>query len=135
MDELIRAAHNISRRQLLKRTSLGLGTLALTSLLDPGVLAAATGAVPSTSTGTFKAPHFAPKARRVIYLFQSGGPSHLDLFDHKPKLDELFGQDLPPSVRMGQRLTGMTSGQSNFPMIPSKFKFARHGNSGAWVSE
>jgi hypothetical protein len=131
MDDFIEAARRISRRQLLTRTSLGLGAVALSSLIDPSMLAAAT----STSSGALRAPHFAPKARRIIYLFQSGGPSHLDLFDYKPKLDALFGKDLPPSVRMGQRLTGMTSGQTAFPMIPSKFGFARYGANGTYVSE
>ena len=122
----------MSRRALLGRTTLGLGAAALASLMNPSLFAGGGG---SPSAGVFRAPHFPPKAKRVIYLFQSGGPSHLDLFDYKPKLDQLFGQDLPPSVRMGQRLTGMTSGQANFPMVPSKFKFAQHGKSGAWVSE
>jgi hypothetical protein len=131
MDEFIEAARRISRRQLLTRTSLGLGAVALSSLINPSVLAAAT----SSSSGALKAPHFAPKARRIIYLFQSGGPSHLDLFDYKPKLDALFGKDLPPSVRMGQRLTGMTSGQTAFPMIPSKFGFNRYGQNGTYVSD
>jgi hypothetical protein len=129
--ELTDRARRLSRRQLLGRTSLGLGAVALTSLLNPKLFA---GASPDP-TATFKAPHFAPKAKRVIYLFQSGGPSHLDLFDYKPKLADLFGQDLPPSVRMGQRLTGMTSGQATFPMVPSKFAFRQHGSSGAWVSD
>jgi len=80
-------------------------------------------------------PHFAPKAKRVIYLFQSGGPSQMELFDYKPRLAEFQGQDLPESVRMGQRLTGMSATQSSFPVVPSKFAFARRGNSGAWVSE
>ena len=80
-------------------------------------------------------PHFAPKAKRVIYLFQSGGPSQMELFDYKPRLTEFQGQDLPDSVRKGQRLTGMSATQSSFPVVPSKFQFARHGNSGAWVSE
>ena len=131
MDDILDAARRISRRQLLTRTSLGLGAVALSSLINPSVLSAAT----SSSSGALKAPHFAPKARRIIYLFQSGGPSHLDLFDYKPKLDALFGKDLPPSVRMGQRLTGMTSGQTAFPMIPSKFGFNRYGQNGTYVSD
>ena len=77
----------------------------------------------------------APKARRVIYLFQSGGPSQMDLFDYKPKLKELNGQELPASVRMGQRLTGMTAGQTTFPIAASHLAFAQHGNAGAWLSE
>jgi hypothetical protein len=80
-------------------------------------------------------PHFKPTAKRIIYLFQSGAPSQLDLFDHKPKLKDLFGTDLPDSIRRGQRLTGMTSTQESFPVAPSKYRFARHGTSGAWVSE
>jgi hypothetical protein len=80
-------------------------------------------------------PHFSPKVKRVIYLFQSGAPSQLDLFDYKPKLETMWGQDLPESIRKGQRLTGMTSGQSRFPLAASKFKFAKHGNSQMWVSE
>ena len=129
MKEIIEHARIITRRQLLTRASLGLGALALTSLIDPKVLAA------TTQPGTFKAPHFAPKAKRVIYLFQSGGPSHLDLFDYKPKLDSMYGQDLPASVRMGQRLTGFTSGQATLPVIPSKFAFKQAGSNGAWMSE
>ena len=132
MDELFKQARIITRRQLLTRASLGLGALALTSLIDPKVLAAAT---TQATTDSFKAPHFAPKAKRVIYLFQSGGPSHLDLFDYKPKLDGMYGQDLPASVRMGQRLTGFTSGQATLPVIPSKFAFNRAGSNGAWMSE
>src|ERR671913_562222 len=135
MHELIEQARLISRRQLLTRTSLGIGAAALSSLLNPAALAAGDSTTAPARVGSFKAPHFAPKAKRVIYLFQSGGPSHLELFDHKPKLEALYGQDLPPSVRMGQRLTGFTSGQATFPMVPSKFAFKQHGGSGAWVSE
>jgi Protein of unknown function (DUF1501) len=80
-------------------------------------------------------PHFLPKAKRVIYLFQSGGPSQLDLFDPKPQLEKYRGQNLPDSIRMGQRLTGMTASQATFPTAPSIFKFARHGQTGAWLSE
>jgi len=80
-------------------------------------------------------PHHKPTAKRIIYLFQSGAPSQLDLFDHKPKLTDLFARELPDSVRRGQRLTGMTATQESFPVAPSKYKFARHGKCGAWVSE
>jgi hypothetical protein len=80
-------------------------------------------------------PHFAPKAKRVIYLFQSGGPSQIELFDYKPRLVEFQGTELPESIRNGQRLTGMSASQSTFPVVPSKFAFARRGQSGAWVSE
>ena len=99
---------------------------ALASLLNPSLFA---------GDGALAAPHFAPKAKRVIYLFMSGGPSHIDLFDYKPKLKDYHGQELPGSVRMGQRITGMTSNQSSFPCVAPMFKFAQHGKSGAWVSE
>jgi len=117
-----------SRRDFLKRTSLGLGSVGLASLLNQGLLQAST-------AGILNATHFPARARRVIYLFQSGGPSQLDLYDDKPLLRERNGQELPASVRMGQRLTGMTSGQASFPMAGSIFEFAQHGRSGAWVSE
>jgi len=86
-------------------------------------------------SGVSAQPHFAPKAKRVIYLFQSGGPSHLELFDHKPKLAKLHGSELPDSIRQGQRLTGMTSGQKSFPVIAPKFGFSQHGESGTWLSD
>ena len=90
---------------------------------------------PMAAGGLPGLPHFAPKAKRVIWLFQSGGPSQMDLFDYKPQLDKLRGNDLPDSIRKGQRLTGMTATQDRFPLVPSLFKFAQHGKSGAWVSE
>ena len=114
----------LTRRQLLGRGATGIGSLALASLLRPGLLA-----------GPAAAPHFAPKAKRVIYLFMHGGPSQLDLFDHKPDLRRRHGEELPASLRGTQRLTGMTSGQKAFPVTASRFRFARHGGSGAWVSE
>ncbi|MCC6510186.1 MAG: DUF1501 domain-containing protein [Pirellulaceae bacterium] len=90
---------------------------------------------PNAASASVKPPHFAPKAKRVIYLFQSGGPSHLEMLDYKPRLPELHGQELPDSIRQGQRLTGMTSGQKSFPVVAPKFKFEQHGNSGTWLSE
>jgi hypothetical protein len=113
----------LTRRQFFGRTAAGIGTTALASLLEPQLFAAQ------------GAPHFAPKAKRVIYLFMSGGPSHIDLFDYKPKLKNYHGQELPASIRMGQRITGMTSGQSSFPCVAPMFEFKQHGHSGAWVSE
>jgi Protein of unknown function (DUF1501) len=113
-----------TRRQLLGRTGMGLA--ALWSLLS---CEAATGDEPRAL------PHFSAKAKRVIYLFQSGAPSQMDMFDHKPKLNDLRGTELPDSIRKGQRLTGMTSRQDSFPVAPSKFKFASHGRCGAPVSE
>ncbi|MBI3210864.1 MAG: DUF1501 domain-containing protein [Candidatus Solibacter usitatus] len=114
---------DLTRRQFFSAASTGLGIPALA-----GLLPAATGGLPGL-------PHFAPKAKRVIYLFQSGGPSQLDLFDYKPSLVKVQGTELPDSVRNGQRLTGMSSTQSTFPVVPTKFAFAQHGKSGAWVSE
>ena len=119
-----------SRREFLTRTSLGLGALGLGSLLNPKLIEAS-----SVSKGALGQPHFAPQAKRVIYLFQSGGPSQLDLFDHKPLLNNMNGEELPPSVRQGQRLTGMSSGQVSFPLAGSHFKFSAHGQSGHTISE
>src|SRR5262249_45889179 len=85
--------------------------------------------------GVLPALHWVPRAKRVIYLFMSGGPSHIDLFDYKAKLREYHGTELPDSVRQGQRVTGMTSGQESFPFVAPMFKFAQHGQCGAWVSE
>src|SRR5262249_34131355 len=90
---------------------------------------------PAATGGLPGVPHFTPRAKRVIYLFQSGAPSQLDLFDYKPALADRRGEDLPDSVRMGPRVAGMTSGQKKFPLAPSMFKFAQHGKSGAWLSE
>ncbi len=118
-----------NRRLFLTRSGVSLGAIALGSLLGRDQARAAdTGALPGL-------PHFKPKAKRVIYLFQSGAPSQMDLFDPKPGLKEKRGIDLPDSVRMGQRFTTMTSGQKSFPVAPSLFKFAQHGKSGAWLSE
>jgi hypothetical protein len=124
----------LTRRQLFGRLATGIGTAALASLLNPEAFATPAGRYAGWN-GVLTQPHFPPKAKRVIYLFQSGAPAHMDLFDWKPKLDEKRGIDLPDSIRMGQRLTGMTSGQKSFPVAPTIFKFAQHGKSGAWLSE
>jgi hypothetical protein len=116
---------DLTRRHFFGSAATGLGAAALGSLLASDAQGAA---LPGL-------PHFPPTARRVIYLFQSGGPSQMELFDYKPRLVEFQGQDLPASVRMGQRLTQMSATQSSFPVVPSKYKFARYGESGAWVSE
>lgn len=138
MDEFATRAA-LDRRAFLSRSGGGLGAIALATLLAEscGICAepAATDAESKKLLGLAGLPHFAPKAKRVIYLFQSGAPSQMDLFDHKPLLETLRGQELPDSVRKGQRLTGMTSRQSSFPIAPSKFAFAQHGESGAWLSE
>ena len=123
----------MNRRDFFGRFGLGLGGMALFGLLNRDTLGAAQPLNPFK--GILDRPHFAPKAKRIIYLFMSGGPSQLDLFDHKPLLNKLNGQDLPPSVRMGQRLTGMSGNQSTLPLAGSVFKFAQHGQSGAWISE
>ena len=124
---------NYTRRDFLTRTSLGLGALSLSSLIGPNQLLGGT-ATNSMGGGILGQPHFAPKAKRVIYLFQSGAPSHLDLFDYKPMLNKMNGQELPDSVRQGQRLTGMTAGQASFPCAGSIFDFKQHGESGATMS-
>ena len=125
-----------SRREFFGRFALGMGGAALTTLLNRDALAAAAGpSAPNPFKGILDSPHVAPKAKRIIYLFMSGGPSQHDLFDHKPLLNKMNGQDLPASVRMGQRLTGMSAYQATLPMAGSHFKFAQHGKSGAWVSE
>lgn len=113
----------LTRRHFFSRSATGLGAAALSSLLS------------AEEESAPVLPHFAPKAKRVIYLFQHGAPSQLDLFDYKPSLAKVRGQDLPESVRMGQRLTGMTAYQATFPTAPSIFQFAQHGQSGQWFSE
>ena len=125
----------MTRRHFFGRAATGIGAAALASLLAPNAFAAGPGASTGANLGVLGRPHFAPKAKRVIYLFQSGGPSQMDLFDPKPQIADLFDKDLPDSIRRGQRITGMTSGQSRLPVAPSIFKFAQHGRSGAWLSE
>src|SRR5437870_3144405 len=125
----------MNRREFFGRFAFGLGGAALFSLLNRDAFAAATAQTENPLKGILSAPHFPAKARRIIYLFMAGGPSQLDLFDYKPLLNERNGQDLPESVRMGQRLTGMTGYQATLPMAGSIFKFAQHGQSGAWVSD
>ncbi len=126
----------LTRRYFFGKASAGLGIAALANLLGSDLGAAELGAAaPGPNAGLPGLPHFTPKAKRVIYLFQSGGPSQMELFDYKPRLHDMARTELPDSVRMGQRLTGMTSTQTSFPVAPSLFKFQQHGNSGAWVSE
>jgi len=114
----------LTRRHFFGKASAGIGVAALASLLGDDACA-----------DSVKFPNFAPKAKRVIYLFQSGAPSQIDLFDYKPQLNKRRAKELPDSIRQGQRLTGMTSKQESFPIAPSIFKFAQHGNGAAWVSE
>jgi hypothetical protein len=135
MIELDDLRYNCTRRQFLSSVSLGLGVAALSSLLQPRTLAGAAtqGKAPAAGGHALGAPQIVPRAKRVIYLFQSGGPSQLELFDYKPLLRTMNGQQLPESVRMGQRLTGMTAFQKSFPLAGSQFEFAQHGRNGTWV--
>lgn len=125
-----------TRRHFFGRSALGIGTAALSSLLNENVRAttAADGTDPQLG-GIPGVPHFAAKAKRVIYLFMSGAPSQLDMWDYKPKMNDWYDKDLPDSVRNGQRITTMTSGQKRFPIAPSTFKFSQHGKEGVWISE
>src|SRR6476619_8387998 len=126
-----------TRRYFFGRMASGLGAAALGSLLNPQLFAAEAAADPLKTFGeaSLKTLHFAPKAKRIIWLFMADGPSQLDLYDHKPKMPEYFDKDLPDSIRNGQRITTMTSGQARFPVAPSMFKFDQHGECGRWVSE
>jgi hypothetical protein len=120
----------MTRRHFFGAGALGLGAAALASLL-PG----RAGGAPERFGGLPSLPHFAPKAKRAIYLFMNGGPAQMDLFDYKPKMPDWFDKDLPESIRKGQRLTTMTSGQTRFPIAPSKYKFHQHGQAGTWITE
>ena len=126
-----------SRRDFLKKFSYGIGAMALGHLLVPAAKAAElASASASTAAGGLPGfPNFAPTAKRVIFLFQAGGPSHLDLLDYKPGLKDLFNKDLPDSVRQGQRITGMVSGQARLAIQPTRYKFNQCGKSGLWLSE
>jgi len=123
----------LSRRSFLSRSTTGLGALALSSLLNPRLFGAEPAGALSTK-GALKTLHHPAKAKRVIYLFQSGAPSHLDLFDFKPKLKQMTGEELPPSIRKGQRITGMTAGQAVLRCVGSPFEFKRYGKSGVELS-
>ncbi len=126
----------LTRRAFFKSSGLAAGRIALASLMFPELFRATAAPVSTRAHPPLPGlPHFAPKARHLIYLFMNGAPSQLDLWDYKPQLKELFDKDLPDSIRNGQRLTTMTSGQKRFPVAPSIYKFAQHGNCGTWVSE
>jgi hypothetical protein len=127
--------YGMDRRHFLTRSGFGLGGAALWSLLSRDASAATPEAAPNPLHGVLDQLHYPPRAKRVIYLFMAGGPSQLDLFDYKPLLNQRQGQDLPDSIRMGQRLTGMTGQQARLPLAGSIFKFAQHGKSGAWLSD
>ncbi|GAB3707777.1 DUF1501 domain-containing protein [Spirosoma flavus] len=130
--EILEHGLNFNRRRFLSRLSLGLGSAALGSLLIPDLFG---GSSADDETFTPGMPHFAPKAKRVIYLFQNGAPSQQELFDYKPKLREMWGQEIPSSVRGTQRLTGMTANQKEFPLVGSFVDFKQYGQSRAWVSD
>jgi len=144
--DLQEVERQMDRRNFLTKTSMGLGAIALGSLLnaDKAFAAVKGGEVNNIdSDALLKAynknrlglPHFSPKAKRIVYLFQSGGPSQLEMWDYKPKLKDMFGQDLPDSVRQGQRLTAMSAAQTSFPMAPSIYDFKQYGETGTWASE
>ena len=132
MNPLRESALVETRRHFFGRAATGIGTAALASLVNPELFANTSS--PATG-GIADVPHFAPKAKRVIYLFMSGAPSQLDMWDYKPKMQDWYDKDLPDSVRNGQRITTMTSGQTRFPIAPSTFKFNQHGQNGTWISE
>ena len=124
----------MTRRAFFSRTSTGIGVAALASLLGKPARAGE-GALNPKTGGLAGLPHFPPKAKRAIFLHQSGAPSSIELYDYKPKLEEMHGTELPASVRMGQRITGMTSGQDSLPVAKSIYKFRQHGQSSTWISE
>jgi len=126
MNPLIAFNQQMRRRAFLNHSASALGTAAIAGLLAKDAKA--------QTNALNHLTHFAPKAKRVVYLFQSGGPSHLELLDYKPKLKKFHGTELPDSIRQGQRLTGMTSGQKSFPIIAPKFEFNQAGKSGTWIS-
>ena len=128
--EFIERRLNMNRRKFLSRMGMGVGGAALGSLLIPDLFSGREDELIVKGL-----PHFAPKAKRIIYLFQNGAPSQLDLFDYKPMLQKMHGEELPASIRMGQRLTGMTADQKKFPMAGTYFKFNQYGQSRAWMCE
>ena len=130
--EIIEHGLNVNRRRFLSRFSLGIGSVALGSLLIPDLFSGRKDEDAALLTGM---PDFAPRAKRIIYLFQNGAPSQLESFDYKPKLREMMGKELPASIRMGQRLTGMTSNQSSFPLVGSFYDFHQYGQARAWISD
>ena len=128
MIPLLNSDHLIDRRKFLNIGARGMGAMGLASLAQPGMLNAA-------GRGAMGEPHFKPKAKRVIYLFFSGGPSHIDMYDYKPAMRKIHGIELPDSIRNGQRITGMTSGQKSFPCVAPMFEFKQYGQSGGYFSE
>ncbi len=140
MNSIEQAALQMNRRQLLARGRGCLGAAALATLLQAERPAAAAMSIAASASGLEGQrglpglPHFPAKAKRVIYLFMAGGPSHIDMFDYKPALRKIHGTELPETIRDGQRLTGMSSGQASFPCVAPMFKFERYGERGTWVN-
>ena len=134
MEDIFNKQFSESRRNFLKKSSLGFGSIALSSLLSPSL-----GMGKNFSNNNIFSPngipHFIPKAKRVIYLFQSGGPSQIETYDYKPILEKWHGKEIPPSLKETQRNSGMVEGQSSYPLVKSIFNFNQYGQSGAWVSE
>src|SRR6478752_3983799 len=128
--EILEKGLNMNRRRFLSRLSLGIGSVALGSLLIPDLFSKKDDEAVLTGLA-----QFAPKAKRIIYLFQNGAPSQLDLFDYKPLLQKMHGEDLPASIRQGQRLTGMTADQKKFPLAGTVFQFNQYGQAKAYISE
>src|SRR6185312_6750511 len=132
MDPIEERKLQLTRRHFFRRGATGIGLAALASLLNEDARAAA---AHQGTPGLPGFPNFPPTAKRVIYLFQHGAPSQLDMFDYKPGLQRQRGSELPESIRMGQRLTGMTAFQAKFPTAPTLFKFSQSGETGTWLSE
>src|SRR5216110_1796662 len=137
MDPFQQRLRHLSRRHFFKSTGLAAGRIALSGLMMPELAKAITapGSLGRAHPALPGLPNFAPKAKRLIYLFMNGGPSQIDLLDYKPNLGKIYDSDLPDSIRMGQRLTTMTSGQARFPIAPSVYQFKQYGKSGIWFSE
>src|SRR5437762_4834579 len=138
MNPLTDNRRHITRRALLGRTATGVGMAALAYLFGAeGIASASPSTQPSLASigGLAGFPNFAPKAKRVVYMFQNGAPSHVDLFDYKPKLKEWHGKEIPPEIQRGQRLSTMTSAQKARPVLSEITNFTQHGGSGAWVSD
>ena len=131
MDPIAEQLQIISRRQFLKNSGLGFGATALSTMLNPSLF----NGTANAGVRSHFSQRIAPKAKRIIYLFMAGGPSHIDTFDFHPEIRGLHGTELPDSVRQGQRITGMTSKQDSFPVVAPMFDFKRHGKHGTWVSE
>ena len=134
MEDIFNKQFSKSRRNFLRKSSLGFGSIALSSMLSPSLGIAKNFSSPNIFS-TNSLPHFIPKAKRVIYLFQSGGPSQIETYDYKPLLEKWHGSEIPQSLKETQRNSGMVEGQSSYPLVKSIFNFKQYGQSGAWVSE